>query len=110
MEAAALAVGEGQLAAMREDDRAGDGEAEAGSAGLAAPRGLEPDEGLVDILDAVGRNSRAVVVDRDQRTVRGRGKPDAGTVAVADRILDEVADRTAERGRPARVRGGALRR
>ena len=60
------------VAAMRAQDAARDGEAEAGTAGLAAARGFEPHEGLEDALEVGGRDSRAVVLDDNAHARRLR--------------------------------------
>jgi hypothetical protein len=73
-----------------------DGQAQAGPAGLAAPRRVDPVEALEDAFQVPARDPDALIADGDldQIADRMRGDRDPGPVrAVVDRVLDQVADR-----------------
>ena len=91
---------------MRAEDRARDGEAEPGAAGLAAARAFEPHERLEHALKLLRRNARTFVVDDDPaspcRPPRWRGRD-----AVEGGVVDQIADRAAKReGRQVSVTAG----
>ena len=56
-----------QRAAVGDHDRARDGEAEAGAAGLARARGVQSHEGLEDPLGVGGRDADAGVLHGERR-------------------------------------------
>ena len=87
-------VAEENLAAMGAQDVAGDGEAEAGAAGLAVPAGLQPAERFEGGFHELGGNAGAVILDVDLHLVFGQwAERDARGVAIFQRVADEVGER-----------------
>src|SRR5688572_18097082 len=99
-EAAFRAVGEDYGPAMRQYDAARDGEAEAGAAGIAVARFLQPHERAEDVLDAIFRDAGAGIVDGDLDRVGQLADRDLGAAAVADRVLHQVVEAAPQGNRP----------
>ena len=103
-QAAGRAVVQHDVAAVAAHDRAGDRQAQADAAGLGRARLLQPHERLEHALEHVLRDAGAVVVDaRSARSSRPAAQADPRALPVADGVLDQVAQRPAQRQRPAGV-------
>jgi hypothetical protein len=88
-----LPVMKRQLAAMRQRDRAGDGEAEAEACGVIHVAGIVAAHERLQHLALEGvRNAGTIVFDIDDRAVRRQFEADRGFGAEPDRIVHEIAD------------------
>src|SRR5690606_8345840 len=95
-EAPLVAVREQDVAAVMAGNGTGDRQAEADTARLAVARALHAEEGGEDALGVLARDARPVVLDDDVDVLAGAVEVDTRALAVADRILDEIADGTAQ--------------
>jgi hypothetical protein len=73
-----------------------DVQAQAGAAGVAVARTLQPVERAEDRIELVGGDAGALVVDEDANVVRVGLDPHPGAHAVAHRVADQVAQRAAQ--------------
>src|SRR5262245_42843995 len=96
-------IDELDVAAMVAHDAAGDGEAEADAARFALAGILEPVERHEDLLGELGRDAGSVILDHDVDRVLSLGDRYPRTLAIAHRILDQVAD-----GAPERIGAAAI--
>src|SRR5260221_7103990 len=99
---AARAARETDVAAMGVKDRAGDGEAEPGAAGVAAARGLDAIERGEDPFLLVLGNAGTVIVDLDGELGPPRRDAHARAAGIFDGVVDDIGDGAAKRDRPAK--------
>src|SRR5258708_6870664 len=99
---AALAARETDVAAMGVKDRAGDGEAEPGAAGVAAARGLDAVERGEDPFLLMFGNAGTVIVDLDGELGPPRRDAHAGAAGIFNGVVDDIGDGAAKRDRPAK--------
>src|SRR5262249_45112796 len=107
--AAAVAIGEHDIAPVAARNGACERKPESEPSGLAAARLFEPDEGIEHALHLLLRKPRPVVVNEDHDLCSVALDRDARALTVAHRVLDEIARRATQLVRPAdRMHGRAL--
>ena len=101
---ATITIVKRNVPAMAANDVAGERKAEAGAAGLATAGFLHAVERREDLLSIYLGNAGTAVGDADHYLVRAVAQAHRRPAAILDRVVDQIGDRAAERGRTARDR------